>query len=282
MGLMSLLGCTPEQVESVEARSEAYTVSGMPTLIVEGSNGSVRIEGREDLSEIQVVATLHAFGNTLEQAQERLEKLTVTMRQVKDKVTLTYQLPKEASSWRRRPTVDFDVLVPRATNIQVKLSNGNATVEGVVGSISAETENGNIASRDVEGLIAFQTNNGNLTVARATGPLSLKTSNGTIDVEAANVALDAQTSNGDVHFSGRFVGPEHRMQSSNGSLDVEIPPDSELSIEASVGTGSISTTLPLTGDIEGKSWSAILNLPTSYLSLRTGNGSIQIRGLSGI
>jgi hypothetical protein len=72
------------------------------------------------------------------------------------------------------------------------------------------------------------------------------------------------------------------MQSSNGSLDVEIPPDSELSIEASVGTGSISTTLPLTGDIEGKSWSAILNLPTSYLSLRTGNGSIQIRGLSGI
>ena len=72
------------------------------------------------------------------------------------------------------------------------------------------------------------------------------------------------------------------MKSANGSVIAEIPADSELAIEARVDNGSISTTLPLVGDTQGKQWSAVLNAPTSKLILQTGNGSIKIRGLAGI
>ncbi len=286
LGLLSVLiaacsGSVPG-IEAVEERSQTFAVRDYLSLTVETTNGKVEIWGVEGLEEVQATATLHAWGETQEQAQERLEKLTVEMNQEADRVSLQFRATGTYRALGKSPQVDFEVAIPAAADITVSVNNGNVTVADVTGTSSIETQNGSIDVTNVKGAVTGETANGSIDVTLSQAHLDLETDNGSITVSQSQCSLDAETDNGDIHFSGQLVGPQHRMKSANGSVMAEVPTDSELAIEASVGTGSISTTLPLSGDTQGKTWSAVLNAPTSNLSLQAGNGSIKIRGLAGI
>ncbi len=286
LGLLSMLiaGCgrSVPQVEAIEERSQTFAVLDYLTLTVETTNGKVEIWGVEGLEEVQATAILHAWGETQEQAQERLEKLTIEMSQEADLVSLQFRSTSTYRAWGKSPQVDFEIAIPAAADITVSVNNGSITVADVIGTIDIESENGSIDATNVKGAVTGETANGSIDVTLAQAHLDLETDNGSITVSQSQCALDAETDNGDIHFSGQLVGPQHRVKSANGSVMAEIPADSELAIEASVGNGSISTTLPLSGDTEGKTWSAVLNAPTSNLLLQAGNGSIKIRGLAGI
>lgn len=281
---MLIAGCgrSVPQVEAIEERSQTFAVLDYLTLTVETTNGKVEIWGVEGLEEVQATAILHAWGETQEQAQERLEKLTIEMSQEADLVSLQFRSTSTYRAWGKSPQVDFEIAIPAAADITVSVNNGSITVADVIGTIDIESENGSIDATNVKGAVTGETANGSIDVTLAQAHLDLETDNGSITVSQSQCALDAETDNGDIHFSGQLVGPQHRVKSANGSVMAEIPADSELAIEASVGNGSISTTLPLSGDTEGKTWSAVLNAPTSNLLLQAGNGSIKIRGLAGI
>jgi len=281
---MLITGCgrSVPQVEAVEERSQTFAVLDYLTLTVETTNGKVEIWGVEGLEEVQATAILHAWGETQEQAQERLETLTVEMNQEADRVSLQFRATGTYRALGKSPQVDFEVAVPVEADITVSVNNGSITVADVMGTIDIESENGSIDATNVKGAVTGETANGSIDVTLSQAHLDLETDNGSITVSQSQCSLDAETDNGDIRFSGRLIGSQHRLKSSNGSINVGIPTDSELAIEASVGNGSISTTLPLSGDTQGKTWSAVLNAPTSNLSLQAGNGSIKIRGLAGI
>ena len=286
LGLVSVLiaGCgrSVPQVEAVEERSQTFAVLDYLSLTVETTNGKVEIWGVEGLEEAQATAILRAWGETQEQAQERLEKLTIEMNQEADQVLLRYQATGTYRPLGKSPQVDYKVAIPAAADIIVLVNNGSVTVADVTGTSVIETQNGSIDATNVKGSVTGKTANGSIDVTLSQAHLDLETDNGSITVSQSQCSLDAETDNGDIRFSGRLVGSQHRLKSSSGSINVGIPTDSELVIEASVGNGSISTTLPLSGDTQGKTWSAILNVPTSNLSLQADNGSIKIRGLAGI
>ena len=99
-------------------------------------------------------------------------------------------------------------------------------------------------------------------------------------MQGVEATVDAETSNGAIFFSGRLLAGTHRMRTSNGAIQVTIPRDVAILINADTSNGSITSSLSLVGDTEGKSWSASLNPPiTSTLTLKTSNGSIHIDGL---
>ncbi|UCF09872.1 MAG: hypothetical protein JSW65_07390, partial [Candidatus Bipolaricaulota bacterium] len=90
-------------------------------------------------------------------------------------------------------------------------------------------------------------------------------------------AVDVETSNGGVYYTGVPSGEGNALRTSNGSITVRIPADAAIRFDASTSRGSIRTTLPLSGDVEGDEWSAALNAPaTTTMSLRTSNGTIRI------
>jgi len=282
--VLLIVGCDSAVplIEVVEEQGRTFAVLDYLTLVVETTNGKVQVWGVDGLEEVQAKAILHAWGDTQEQAQERLEKLTVEMNQEADKVSLQFRSTSAYRAWGKSPQVDFEVAVPTVADVTVVVENGSIGVADVTGTLSADTENGSIDAVNVRGAAVIETDNGSIDIEQAQAHLELVTDNGTITVSQSRCSLDAETDNGDIHFSGQLVGPQHRMKSGNGRLIAEVLSDSELAIEARVNNGSISTTLPLIGDTQGKEWSAILNAPTSKLILQTGNGSIKIRGLAGI
>jgi len=70
------------------------------------------------------------------------------------------------------------------------------------------------------------------------------------------------------------------LTTSNGAIQVTIPRNLAILINADTSNGLITSSLSLVGDTKGKSWSASLNPPiTSTLTLKTSNGVISIDGL---
>jgi DUF4097 and DUF4098 domain-containing protein YvlB len=270
LGLVAFLflsGCdfddlVAPRAESTEVKTATFALEGVPTVMIETSNGAVTVRGVEGRNDVQVTATLSARGDTLEEANKKLEKMVVFMFQDGNRVTLRFRPTEQPTDARKHTSVEFDILVPIHGDIDIDTSNGEVTVTDVVGTVAVETSNGKI---DIDHVV---------------GSIRLDTSNGAINMSDVDGLIDAETSNGAIVFRGHLLGELHRMRTSNGAIGVAIPQDLALRIDASTSNGSISTSLPLIGDTEGKSWSATLNPPSaSTLDLRTSNGSIRIEGL---
>ena len=272
--LVALTACTPEELETwaeaqspsesaVATRNASFPVSAAPAVVEAiSSNGTITVRGMEGVERMSVTATLHSRGNTIEEANDRVGRIIIHMTEDSGRVRLLYDTSEQAEDVRRYSGIDFLVTLPVGADVDLTTSNGRIKATGIVGSLTADTSNGQIA------------------VTECQGKFRLDTSNGEIRMQDVEATVDAETSNGGILFSGRLLPGTHRMRTSNGAIKVTIPRDLAILIDAATSNGSITSSLPLVGDTEGKSWSASLNPPiTSTLTLKTSNGVISIDGL---
>lgn len=285
--LLGLVGCDIEEfisatagnVEAVREVTETFELTGLLDLEVESSNGYVIVESAQT-SSVSVVAKLRSRGDTLEEAEERLDGIQLEMTQVGNDVALRYRAADQTEDVRRHSGVSFVVTVPMLADVEVDTSNGAITVRGIEGEFNLDTSNGSMDLSDLVGVVHADTSNGRIDVDGFAGILDLKTSNGAIDIEDVEAVVNARTSNGRIDFAGVLVGDSHELRTSNGTIKVQVPLSAAITFDASTSIGSISSNLPLVGDTQGRSWSAGLNPPTTQrLQLRTSNGSIRIEGL---
>ena len=287
IALFGLYGCDIEEIiassgGNIEANREItaiYDIANLANLTVESSNGYVSVTSAETTS-VTVTARLRSRADSLEKAQERVNTLVVDMIQTGDNVLLRYRSSDQPDDARKYSTVSFEVTVPMQADVEVDTSNGAITLSGIEGQFTLDTSNGAIELNDLVGVVRADTSNGRIDVNGFNGLLDLETSNGAIDIENVAATVDARTSNGRIDFSGVLVGDSHQLRTSNGVIEVKVPLDAAITFEASTNIGSISTTLPLVGDTDGRTWNADLNPPaTQTLELRTSNGNIRIEGL---
>lgn len=297
IALFGLYGCDIEEIiasagGNIEANREitqVYEIAGLLDLTVESSNGSVVVQSADsttmsivpgDTANVTVKATLRSRADTLEKAQERVNAIVVEMVQTGDNLLLRYNSADQSLDVRKYSGVSFEVTVPAQADVEVDTSNGAITIRGIEGQFNLDTSNGAIDMDDLVGVVHADTSNGRIDVDGFRGTLDLETSNGAIDVEDVEASIDARTSNGRINFAGVLMGDNNDLRTSNGAIEVKVPVDASITFDASTSIGSISTSLSLVGDTEGRSWNAALNPPTTQtLELRTSNGTIRIEGL---
>ena len=279
---IALSGCDGLPIyEATRTLEGSFDVTGAADLDVWTSNGRVTVQGVEGLTSVEVTATIRSRGDSQIEAAARAAQVVVEMIHNGNHVELRYDASAHPWGVRRYTGVDFEVAVPATADVEVDTSNGRITVDEVTGILALDTSNGTIEVTDGLGEAHASTSNGQITVARFEGVLELDTSNGRIEMEEVDGIVDARTSNGRITFTGTLAeGIDHRMATSNGRIDVALPADTSMNIEARTSSASISTNLPLIGDTEGKEWSAVLNPPaTGTLTLVTSNGQIEILGI---
>jgi len=283
-------GCEEEDVAGVFGRAnvsatrvelEELAYEQPLTLDVDTSNGSVSVQGVEGIQNVSVTTTLRSKGETLEEAQDRVDRIVYYVEQVGNRITLRYRSGEQDADVRRYSGVGFDVIVPIETRVEVDTSNGAIDVEGIDGTIVLDTSNGAVDVYDSTGSLAVDTSNGRIEVVQFAGDMHLDTSNGELWVEGATGTIDGETSNGSISYIGSPMAGGNRLRTSNGSVTVRVPLDASIAFDASTSTGKIRSGLPLVGDTEGDDWSAQLNPPADVtLELRTSNGTIRIEGLT--
>jgi len=141
-------------------------------------------------------------------------------------------------------SVDYELEVPRAMNIEVENTNGAIEVTEVRGSHRIDTTNGRIV------------------LARCAGDIDAETTNGGITAELLEVT----------------PGKSVRLETTNGRIALTAPASLAARVDASTTNGSINTELPIAAtEAHSHSLRGTLNGGGAELRLRTTNGSIDIR-----
>jgi Toastrack DUF4097 len=252
------LGCDLPLFTASETVSEVFETGDAPRIVVETFNGSIDISNGDD-DEVVVEVTRRASGFDQRTADENLENIDVSFAQDGNEIRIGAQRVGHTFGNSGAAVV---IAVPKAATIELKTSNAYIVAEGLRGGIDATTSNGKIE------------------VYEATGPIQVATNNGSIRIEATDAELDAETSNGRVRFIGTLAEKENKIRTSNGRIDVILPPDSQFRYDAVTSNGHIDCEFAQDGDrprSRRKRSGTVGDNPQCSLELVTSNGSIDIR-----
>ena len=280
--LFALAGCHALETAggpfaATRTESASFPASGIPVIEVTASNGTVTVHGVAGQTDVRVVATLQSRGTSQSEANEHVSAVAVHMEQQGSRVIVAYRAAEQTASLRSYSGASFDVTTPAVADVVAQTNNGSMTVSGLRGRLDLTTSNGEVTIQSVVGEVKATTSNGRISLARCQGVLTLATSNGEVVMDDVSAAFDAKTSNGHIGFSGTVVGDANSLSTTNGRIDVAVSAAAAVEFHATTTAGSITSTLPLVGDTQGKEWLATLNPPaTAKLSLQTTNGGISI------
>ncbi len=260
LGLAPAAGCNALDLTSlVTARStvaETFETGAAPQIIVDTFNGSIDVsDGKDD--EVVVEVNKQASGINQEAAEAALDEVEVSLVQKDNTIHVS---AKVTSGRRGNRGASVVIAAPKGARLQLISSNGHVVCEGMRGAIQTITSNGHV---DVVG---------------GTGPIDITTSNGAIEIEASEAAVAAKTSNARIRFSGSLAAGDQKFHTSNGSIRLSLPADSQFKLDAATSNGRIACGFPL--DEQGKSRRKLTGTvgehPTSAISAITSNASIAI------
>jgi DUF4097 and DUF4098 domain-containing protein YvlB len=204
-------------------------------------NGTVRIEGW-DRDEVEVRAV-----KTTTDKESKLDLVSIDVSSSPDSLSISTRYPEEEGV---EVAVEYTVHVPR----RILLKHIN-------------TVNGTLRVKDLDSLGDLRTVNGNIEVFESSGNLHAHTTNGNVYVELKHPAA--------AHGTGT------QAETTNGSVLLAIPADSQADLEARCMNGSFSTELPfvMEGAIQPRVLHGRLGKGGAPIRLGTVNGAIRVVAL---
>lgn len=184
-----------------EERTLGARAGGGTITVDGGENGGARVSGW-DHDSIDVIARIQTNAQSEDEARDLARRISITVSN--GKISADGPASRHGASW----SVSFDVLVPRASNLDITAVNGPVEVHAVHGKMELNAENGPLEIEDAGGDVHGRTENGPLAV-RLTGTswdgrgLDAETTNGpvTISIPASYSAhLETGRSNGPVQI----------------------------------------------------------------------------------
>jgi len=229
----------------------SYPLKAGGSFSVEGFNGSVEISGW-DQDAVDISGT--KYGPSPEAADE----LKIDVQNSPGEVAIRAIRP---SDHRNNEGAKFVIKVPRTAVLdRITTSNGSIrTVDGK-GPARLKTSNGSIHVQDLAGNLDATTSNASVELANVNGDATVRTSNGHVHAERLTGSLEASTSNASIVAAIGEANRPVRLETSNGSVDLTLPP--HFASDAHVSSNNASITLHLPGE------------PNARLTAHTSNSSI--------
>ncbi len=278
---------TTHQEQRVERRT--FSAQQGATVDVENLVGEVMVEGTAS-GDIEIVATIHAEGGDLADAQTLLSSLVIEFDEDRNGVDVEvifpvdrfdkfrYPQPGRGSSntrttyRNRRVTVtsradddavtlyvDFEIRVPAGIAVDIENSVGNISATGMQGDFTADTGSGDVTAQDGTGDVSADTGSGDVTVSGYTGDVSADTGSGDVEIDNVTGEVSADTGSGDILLTDVEAA---RVEADTGSGNIEMERVSG-SIYADTGSGDI-----IGEDLSG----------ATTISADTGSGDVRLAG----
>ena len=238
-GLVILAGCDIEDLSGFERYHEdfhySYPLKGGGRLSVEGFNGSVDISVW-DQNTVDISGTRYA------RTQEDTHDIKIEVDHSADSVYIRAVRP---SMRRGNSGVQFAIKVPRGVVLEhVATSNGAIRASDSAGPARLKTSNGHVEVRRFKGALNAETSNGPVELQDIDGAVEVRTSNGHVHAEGIRGTFDASTSNSSIHAEIDKVDGAVRAQSSNGGIDLALPPGMQSEVRAHTSNSGITLHLP--------------------------------------
>ena len=158
-----------------------------------------------------------------------------------------------------RPRANIHVSVPAETDLNLENRAGRITVEGVKGTIVAESSAGTVNLQECEGAVKART--------RA----------GSVELDNVNGTISARSSAGSIRFTGALSKGENWFRTNVGSIELTLEGKPDLTVEASTKIGRVTCSPELTDlHYERGQYVGQIGAGTGRLIAETKTGSITI------
>jgi len=215
-----------------EEETFSFTLEDGGRFSISNVNGSITITGASG-SSVEIIAIKKADN------QKELDEIEIEISHSANEIEIETELG-DSNGWFHNSTsgqVRYEIIVPDGTELDsVETVNGDVTISGVFGNVTAESVNGDLDISDLVGDVSLSTVNGsvNAAFAQCEGEQSIKTEtvNGRVTIslpESSDVQITADTLNGGIN--GRdfglvtdkgFVGSDLNGKIGNGSARLNI------------------------------------------------------------
>jgi DUF4097 and DUF4098 domain-containing protein YvlB len=229
----------------------SYPLKSGGTLAVESFNGSIEISSWDQ-------DTVDISGTKTGPTQQEADDLKVDIEHTADAISIRVPRP----SYRRNNLgARFAIKAPRGLRLdRIVTSNGAIRTEDGAGPARLRTSNGQVRMNRWNGSVDVQTSNGSIELLDVEGDATVHTSNSRVRADRLAGSLQAETSNGSVIALMDRPDRPVRVSTSNGSVELTLPPGFRADIRANTSNSGITLHLP-----------ADLN---ARVSARTSNSSI--------
>jgi len=238
--LLGLTGCDPEDFGAARYNKDfhySYPLKAGGKLAIETFNGSIELAGWDQ-------DTVDISGSKYGPSQEAAEAIEVAIANAPDSVDIRVVRP---SDFRGNRGARFTVRMPRQALLdRITSSNGTIQVRDGSGPARFRTSNGAIRIQAFDGTLDARTSNGAIELIDVVGEVTARTSNGRIRADNLKGPLEATTSNGSITANlGQAQSDRSlRLETSNGGVDVTLPPDFANGVRASSSNGPITLHTP--------------------------------------
>jgi DUF4097 and DUF4098 domain-containing protein YvlB len=251
---LSAIGATPAFADEW---SKTYNVTDKPDLRIETSDANIRVS-TWDQSTIaaKVITTRYKIGEGGIRVEEHQNGNAV-------EIDIRYPHHDFSVGWGSH-RVDVIIQMPREGNVNLHTGDGRIEVAGLKGAMDLNTGDGSETLDHVDGTLHATTGDGQVVATGRFDALAIKTGDGRVDVRAS---------------AGSTLGSEWRLETGDGSVSLEIPPDLSANVDLHTSDGHIDLDMPVTteGNIRQNEIHGKLNGGGSLLTIRTGDGSIHLR-----
>jgi hypothetical protein len=223
--------------------SDAYTAPrnavvnalGARVVEVEGSAGTLRVEGKAGLKEVQVTGTARAS------SQQYLNRIKLIAERRGDVVFIKADIPEE--NWRddrnSSGALDLVIQVPQGMNADISDGSGDLKVLNV-GSLEASDGSGDFAVTGAAGAVRITDGSGNLTIENVGGDVTVTDGSGDMEVRNVTGSFTVESDGSGSIYATDIRGSVIVQNDGSGQIDVnKIGRDFKVE---SKGSGSVDYT----------------------------------------
>jgi hypothetical protein len=264
--MAALAGCDVVHVaaQSERARggfSRTLTVKGPVDLSVRTGSGDIQIRtGAADRVEIVArVSAGRSWDADVADPAERVRRVEAAPPIVQEGNVIRIG-ETQGDRLYNNVSISYDLVVPANSQISAKTGSGDQMIGSVDGAVRAQTGSGDIR------------------IERSGGSLDAQTGSGNVSAASVGGAVRVQTGSGDVQVSQIVRGDVH-VRTGSGDVVLNLPADAAYSLDASTGSGGISTAQPITvqGRLRRNHIQGTVRGGGNQVQVKTGSGSIEIR-----
>ena len=278
--------------EFTDRATRAFKVAGPTTLALANVSGRIAVTAAPG-AEIRLEIVKRARGATEADARQRLDATRVDIEERAGRIDVR----TEHTRGRRGASVDYTVVAPPDTTLEIRSVSGDVSVDGVKGEVRAETVSGDVTAAGLAREASLKTVSGDIKVASSAvdGQLGATSVSGDVVIQgfkarrvdagtvSGNVKLTSgaceqatvHSVSGDVGLAATLAqGGRYELRSHSGDVSITVDGKTGFHVDASSFSGGIKTDLPL--DVRSKTENEGFGPPSRSLRAIYLDGSAQV------
>lgn len=250
--MLALAGGVLPNVARADEWNKHWDTGAKPELRIHAGDAAVVVQVRDGSG---IDARLTTRGWTIGR-----NGVQISEHQTGDAVDIDIRVPSTFFSMGNR-SIRIELQVPREMSGDIHTGDGSIKLLGVHGALRVDTGDGSIRGEDLDGTLEARTGDGSVHVAGRFDSLQLHTKDGSVDLQAR---------------TGSRLQSSWHLETGDGSVRLDIPPDLKADLELRTGDGHIQVDLPgfASESKEEHQRRGKLNGGGPTLLVRTGDGSI--------